>query len=194
MVFTGYFKTEQISGGKVTGYSGVITSCNNPLTWKKIPSLILGEFKESSAIADLHLYMQNEASDLGGGYKLLNDTAWNGPAAEYSSADTAVPIYTCSSADGFFTEDNDLSMHNVLWTINYNGKANDISAGYNAYLDFKFYARDSDGAETYLFKIRADISEFYEVSAMTAAGYPDGNAASGDRLVIKVYYGEKMPA
>jgi len=193
MVFTGYFKTEQVSGGKVTGWSDVDTSINQPVTKVIISSLILGQMKNTEAAIGTTIYMQNEASDLGGVYKILNTTIWGGPDTAYSGTDTAVPIYVCASAATIFTSDQDFSEHNVLWTVDYNGKADEIDEGYNAFLDFKFYKRDAGGTETFLFTIRGTISDFYEISAMQVTGYPAGSVATTDRLVIKVYFGEVLP-
>lgn len=193
MVFTGYFKTEQ-TAGKVAGYSDVNTSCNSLPKRTLRPSLILGTLEVYNAELDNHLYMQNEASDIGGVYKVLDENVWSGAAVEYNSTSTSTPIYICATTDSFFISDDNLALHNVKWVLTYNAKVSDIPSGETPFVKFKFYAREAGGTETFLFEMKGSVEEAYGFEPNSISDYPSGSVAGGDRLVIKVYYGSEIPS
>jgi hypothetical protein len=190
MVFTGYFKTEN----EVDYYSDVNTTVNGTAAKNCYHSLILGEMCSQVTPLTTHFYMQNE-NDAGiPAYKVLNTTTWDGGEVEYSGTDTAVPIYSCITASGVFTSDQDFAEHQTEWVLHYMGKYADKPVGENAYLYFKFYKVASDDTETYLFQMRGGILSLYSVDWYSTTVMPTGSVTTSDRLCIKVFFGSEVPS
>lgn len=193
MIFTGYFKTENLFVGS-NKFTFTNTSINPSSTVKNRYLTLNGELdNEFVDSLDTTLYFQNE-DDPDTSYKVLNTTASDGSEVEYSGTDTSTPIYSAITDDTIFTSNQNFGDHQINWEIKYMGKATGIPRGENAHLDFKFYKVNSSDVETLLFTLRGNISEFYYINAFTATGIPSGSVTTTDRLLIKVFFGSSLPS
>ena len=138
----------------------------------------------------MNIYLhQNEPTEPAGDGS-IKTTSFDDSETEFSGNAPLIKKFT--SEAGFFTSNQTLS---GTWTIYYNAKVANPTSGYQTYIQFGFYKRDTDNNDTYLFvtpKYRT-ISTFYSVTGISSTFTASGNVASTDRLRITVVVSEAIP-
>ena len=100
-------------------------------------------------------------------------------------------IHSFTSEAGFFTADQPLNLGSD-WTIYYNAKATGVTIGFDAFITWSFYKRDTDDNDTLLWsETVVGIGPFYGFAGLTTTTTPSGIVTSDDRLRIRVSGGEQ---
>lgn len=196
MAATHYFKTEvNESTGKLyiggwlwfntsinqTPVVGAYRSGSQSTKWKSQPPLG----------TKIYCHIETPTEPAGDG-QILTST-FDDSETEYSLTGSGY-IKSFTSEAGIFTADQDFSEHEALWRVYYNNKVINVTAGYNAYMQFQFYKRDSSNVDTLLFTAEVPQNSSYLGNGYSTTFSPTGSVATTDRLRIRVYGGERLPS
>lgn len=194
--WVGYFRTEVVAS-KISpvGGSKVLTTINQPVNDVCRMSLFFQIEHIHLVNLSTTIYMQSEAATEPAGDKLLNETTWSGPSAEYSaSGDPPGYIVSFTTDTGFFDADTDFDDHNASWTISYFARYTGTPpSGTTPYTHIEFYKRDESNTDTLLFSVKGGcasilVSEPYQITVT-----PTGTVATTDRLRIRIYISAAVP-
>jgi len=194
MASTGYLKTQQLpSKFYPYGDTWVKTSINGDVKRFFYPSmmpLVVGaEFIDTNTSIYLHAAAPTEPAGDGS----INETDFTGESVvAYSGAPTSY-IKSFTSELGIFTSNQDFSSPATSWTIHYivyyTGTP---TPGYTPKMKIEFYKRNSSNADTFLFSKEVGVSILSNECTVNVT--PTGTVTTSDRLRIRFYYWEAIPA
>lgn len=193
MAFSGYFYTEKVKGARNDAWTFCGTTINGTLGNIILDSSIgsIRYLRSVGLVTDIYLYSTEPTEPAGDG--LISLTEFSGTVEDaYSGADGEI-VKSFTSEAGFFTSNQNFGQQEDTWVIHYNCKSVDIDAGYNGYIQFFFYKRDTDNNDTLLFSSNKFSSTIFK----SQSGYNNtviitGSVATTDRLRIKVKVGQEI--
>ena len=152
-------------------------------------------------MATTNIYLHQDEPTEPAGDGTIKTSIFDDAETEYSGGAGFLKYFT--SEAGFFTFNQNLKADGGDWTIHFNCKVANPTAGYIARIFFYFYKRDTDNNDTEMFVFNWDnVSTFYSAIGFTATFKPetfqtgsddDLKVTTSDRLRIGVRMNETRP-
>lgn len=197
MAYTGFIKTEDNPGAKTNGWLWLETYINkNPLrTARKLATGSIHYHRSwaggmGSPYTKLYCHQNAAPEPVTDGHILTS--VFDDATTEFSAG--AGYIHSFTSSSGIFTADQTLDIQ-PQWNIHYNAKNTGVAKGYVGNILFKFYKRDAANRDTLLFTSQFQgVGNIYSGIGLTLIATPQGTVLTTDRLRIRVYMWQSLPA
>lgn len=189
MVSTG-FKTEKNAAGKVLGWFWIDTTINEDIIRTERRTYLGSNYVlRTSDTTPIYCHQDAATEPVTDGN--IKFTTFDDSETIYTGSGGYIKSFT--SETSFFSSNQNFDASPIAWTIYWNGKVTGISPGYQGYIKFEFYKRNTSNVDTLLFSADTSCPGFYSVSGNTLNVVPAGSVTTADRLRIRVEMGERLP-
>jgi len=192
MAYVGYTKTEKNAGAKWNGWLWLETYINvtPERTIRRLSTGSTQYIYDWTTVQNIYCHQNAAPEPVSDGHILTS--VFDDAETEYSGSAGYIKSFTSST--GFFTFDQDLSLQ-PSWTCYYNAKNTGVTAPAVGHFRLYVYKRNSSNVDTFLFStVYYPITTLYLNSGYSLILNPTGTVTTSDRLRIRVFMFEQVPA